>query len=259
MDNQLLETKVRGSGQAVVILHGLFGSADNLARVALELEKDYQVFSMDLRNHGSSFHSVEMNYMLMVEDVKRTIEHYGLESVSMFGHSMGGKVAMAFALAFPERVTKLIVADIAPVTYPEHHHAIFKALNSVPLNQVKNRREADDYLKVYVDEVGVRQFLLKSLALSKDKDASWKFNLTAIQKNYSKIIEGQSATKAYLGKVLFIAGGLSDYIKAEHKADILALFPNAKLKVIPETGHWLHAEKPSIFIGICQRFLQEKK
>lgn len=255
---QHLSTSVNGHGPVIVLLHGLFGSSDNLARIALELEKENKVLRVDLRNHGNSFHDQEINYAVMVEDVKRCMDYHQIETANFIGHSMGGKVAMLFALTFPEKMSKLIVADIAPVTYSPHHEDIIKGLQSVPLDKIENRREAESYLKPYIKEAGVRQFLLKSLDITKDKKARWKFNLKAIIDNYGQIISAQESTKHFDGQVLFIAGGLSEYIKPEYKDKILKLFPNAILKIIPETGHWLHAEKPKVFLGICQRFLKEQ-
>tara|TARA_R110001592_G_scaffold1911_1_gene11852 strand:- start:29799 stop:30587 length:789 start_codon:yes stop_codon:yes gene_type:complete len=257
MDSELLSVSMKGEGSAVILLHGLFGSSDNLSRLAIELEKEYQVFSVDLRNHGKSFHHKEMTYPLMVEDIKKMMNVYGINSAHLIGHSMGGKVAMSFALSYPEKVKKLIVADIAPVTYSPHHQAILKALTSIPLDSIATRREADEYLARYIDEAGVRQFLLKSLMLSKKQAPVWKFNLSAIIENYDKILSGNDSSKQFNGDTLFIAGGKSDYIKAEYKQKTMALFPKAQLKIMPETSHWLHAEKPKIFISICQRFLEE--
>lgn len=258
MDSELLSVFVKGEGLPVFILHGLFGSSDNLARIAIELEKTYQVYRVDLRNHGNSFHHPEMTYSLMLEDIKKLMLHFNIESASFIGHSMGGKVAMAFALNYPKMVQKLIIADIAPVTYPAHHQTILTALKSVPLERVSNRREAEEFLAKYIEESGVRQFLLKSLDFSNKHVAAWKFNLSAILKNYDNIVSGNDVTQVFEGETLFIAGGNSDYIKPEYKQETMALFPNAQLKIIPETSHWLHAEKPKIFIGICQRFLEQK-
>tara|TARA_R110001592_G_C13159388_1_gene748792 strand:- start:1758 stop:2534 length:777 start_codon:yes stop_codon:yes gene_type:complete len=258
MGSELLSVSIKGEGEAVIILHGLFGSSDNLSRVAIELEKEYQVFRVDLRNHGNSFHHKDMNYILMVEDVKKYMDAYGIDTAYFIGHSMGGKVAMSFALNYPEKVQKLIVADIAPVTYPPHHKEILEGLSSIPLNSISNRREADEYLAKHIEESGVRQFLLKSLDFSNKQIPVWKFNLSAILENYDQILVGITSTQQFKGDTLFIAGGKSDYIKPDYKLKTMALFPKAKLKIIPETSHWLHAEKPRVFISICQRFLEEK-
>lgn len=257
MSEQLLATSVRGEGQAVILLHGLFGSSDNLGRVAAELEKEYQVWQIDLRNHGSSFHNDEMNYPLMVEDLNRTMMAHNIERAHFIGHSMGGKVAMQFALTYPEKVTTLIVADIAPVRYPAHHQAIIKGLKSLDLMKVTNRKMADVMLAEFIDVPGVRQFLIKSLDLSDKGHSKWKFNLKAILEHYHEILDACYSDKPFYGKTLFIAGGLSEYIKPEYRSETLALFPNTELKIIPDTSHWLHAEKPGVFIGICKRCLNE--
>ena len=258
MNPQILFSSVKGEGAAVIILHGLFGSSDNLSRVATELEKDYRVYRIDLRNHGASFHHNDMSYEIMVSDLKVCMDALNIDKAHIIGHSMGGKVAMGFSLQHPQKVQKLIVADIAPVTYPPHHTQILKALKSMPLEQINTRKMADEHLARFINEPGVRQFLLKSLELNKTALTKWKFNLAAILENYNKILSGIESSKPFLGETLFIAGGLSDYIKPEYKQNTMALFPNAQLKIIPDTSHWLHAEKPKIFIGICQRFLEEK-
>ena len=258
MTSELLSTSIKGEGSPIIILHGLFGSADNLARVSTELEKNFQVIRVDLRNHGNSFHHTNMSYPIMVADIKRVMAHYNIERAHFIGHSMGGKVAMEFALSYPEQVIKLIVADIAPVKYPPHHQKILEGLTSIPLSLISNRKQADEYLANYIYEPGVRQFLLKSLNISPNQKTSWKFNLSAILKNYESILNGDDTSRVFEGKTLFVAGGNSDYIKPEYKTKTMKLFPKALLKIIPETSHWLHAEKPKVFISICQRFLEEK-
>jgi esterase len=250
-----LAAKVKGQGDALIILHGLFGSSDNLGRIANELAKSYQVHSLDLRNHGDSFHTKEMSYDLMAADVIRYMDEQSLDCVSMLGHSMGGKVVMKIALIHSDRVNKLIVADIAPVTYIAHHHDIFKGLLAVDFEQDKTRSAVDKRLAIYIDTIGVRQFLMKNLMQLENGKFAWKMNLLAIDKNYSKILKGLSSNEPYLGNVLFIGGGLSDYIKPAYKQQTLNLFPNTQMKIIPQPTHWLHAEKPRTFIGICQRFL----
>lgn len=258
MKKSLLKVSVKGSGEPLILLHGLFGSADNLRRVALTLEDDYQVWRVDLRNHGESFHSDQMDYIRMVDDLYTLMQANNIQQAHLLGHSMGGKAAMQFALNFPEKVHSLLVADIAPVQYQAHHHAILQGLTSVNLHAVQNRKMADQQLASYIKESSVRQFLLKSLDLSDKSQAKWKFNLAAIIENYTNILDGCYSEQPFTGRTLFIAGGNSDYIKPEYRAQTMMLFPNAQLKIIPDASHWLHAEKPEIFIGICQRFLNDK-
>lgn len=254
--NTDLYVRVRGEGQPLLLLHGLFGSSDNLGSIATALAKRYQTHAIDLRNHGKSFHNSAMTYELMASDVLAYMDEQGFDQVIVLGHSMGGKVAMTLTLAYPDRVRALLVADIAPVRYLPHHREIFKALFDLYETPVSSRKQADQCLSRYIEEVGIRQFLLKNLLPLPGGGFSLKINLPAIFANYEHIMAGQKSDQAFTRAVLFIAGESSDYIKAEHKEEIIGLFPNASMRVIPGASHWLHAEKPEIFISICERFLK---
>lgn len=250
-----LYSRIRGEGDPLILLHGLFGDADNLAKLANSLSDVTQVHCLDVRNHGRSPHCSSMCYDEMAQDVLHYLDNNQIQSCSILGHSMGGKIAMQTALSAPERINKLVVADIAPVNYSPHHDEIFKGLKSVLAESPSSRKEADVILAQHIDEPNIRQFLLKSLYRDNNGKYDWRFNLDVIIQEYDTILSGQSAQHAFSKDVLFIAGGDSDYVQSAHKAQILSLFPNVRLKVIPGTGHWLHAEKPEVFNALVRRFL----
>lgn len=247
--------RISGEGDPVVLLHGLFGSHDNLNGVSHCLARRWQVHALDLRNHGRSPHTNSMSYPEMADDVLAYLDEQGLEEAAVMGHSMGGKTAMELALRHPERVSRLIAADIAPVAYSRHHDAILEGLRALDPDTLESRAQADRLLAAYVDEVPVRQFLLKNLVRKGPDHFSWRMNLDAIERCYDRIAGGQQAQSAYTGPVLFIKGGASDYILPRHRETVAALFPKALLRVIPGAGHWLHAEKTDVFCGLCERFL----
>lgn len=249
-----LYTQISGKGDPVVLLHGLFGSYENLGVIARALSEQYLVINVDVRNHGRSAHAADMDYVSMAEDLAATLQHLGYPEVSLLGHSMGGKIAMTFAMHYPERVHKLIVADIAPVGYQARHHKILDGLTSLNLATLPNRTAADQHLATYVSEPGVRQFLLKSL-VKEEQGFRWRFNLDAIISNYEKIIGPLPDVASFNGPVLFIKGSESDYILPGHQSAILQRFPAAKVKIINGTGHWLHAEKPAAFSKLVRDFL----
>ncbi|MGL5179553.1 MAG: alpha/beta fold hydrolase, partial [Aeromonas veronii] len=116
--NSILNFKEQGQGPAVILIHGLFGSLDNLGLLARALSEQYRVISVDLRNHGASFHSSEMSYPAQAADILTLMDRLNIAEATLIGHSMGGKVGMQVAKLAPERVTKLLVADMAPVAYP---------------------------------------------------------------------------------------------------------------------------------------------
>lgn len=243
-----------GEGKPLVILHGLFGSADNWFSIARELDKEFTMYLVDQRNHGDSPHSSAWNYDLMVEDLKELLDDEGLDKAFLMGHSMGGKTVMNFALKYPERVEKLIVADIAPRYYPVHHESILEGLNSLDLKAINSRKEADDALAKYISEPGIRQFLLKSLGRDAEGFA-WKINLPVITRNIEIVGEALPEGESYDGPTLFLAGANSHYIQQKDLPEILEFFPNYELEFVKNAGHWLHAEQPHAVVEEIRRFL----
>lgn len=241
----------------LVILHGLFGSLDNWAGQSNVLADHYQVWALDLRNHGRSDWDSETSYRAMSDDLLQFIDDKGFAKILLLGHSMGGKVAMQFALDYPQRVEKLIVVDIAPVLYPPHHNDVFNGLNSVNLSILGSRRDADLQLASFIPTSSVRQFLLKNLYRNGDEFA-WRMNLKALESGYEKIAAAPKPLRAdtfYSGPTLFIKGELSDYIQPIHREAISGLFPNAEARIMQGVGHWPHAEKPKAFNTLITRFL----
>lgn len=253
--NPYLNFKDQGQGAPVVLIHGLFGSLDNLGLLARPLSELFRVISIDLRNHGASFHSDEMTYPQQAADVLALLDHLDLAQVAIVGHSMGGKVAMQVAKQAPTRVNKLVVADIAPVAYPHARHKnVFAGLNATLANPPQSRGEAEAMLARHIEIPGVRQFLLKSFA-KKDAGWGWRFNVPALEHNYANIMGWPDSETRFEGPTLFIKGGDSDYVLPEYTDTVTAQFPAAKARVIAGTGHWLHAEKPVLFNKLVVDFL----
>ena len=243
-------------GEPLLVMHGLFGSLGNWSWHCRQLSKDFAVYGLDLRNHGASPHSDEMDYSHMAQDVLEFMDDHGIARAHLLGHSMGGKVAMQVALSAPERVDHLVVADIAPVTYRGEHDDIFAGLLAIPLDSLTNRAEADRILLPYEPDELVRQFLLTNLVKNPEGGFQWRINLPILQSNYERLREKPPAEGPFEGPTLFIKGALSNYITEKHRDEILARFPNARTKLIMHTGHWLHAEKPQTFHRIVLQFLK---
>jgi pimeloyl-ACP methyl ester carboxylesterase len=250
-----LNFKKIGSGPPLVILHGLFGSADNWYSISRELDKEFTMYLVDQRNHGDSPHSDEWNYEVMAADLLELLDEEGLDKVFLMGHSMGGKVAMTFAVNNPERVARLIVADISPRYYPVHHEVILDGLQAINLTEIQSRKEADDALAVHIPDFGTRQFLLKSLGRNAD-GFYWKINLPVIVANIEEVGKALEDDVVYEGETLFLAGAKSNYIQEKDMESILEHFPNYQLKIIPNAGHWLHAEQPKAVVEEIRSFLR---
>lgn len=236
-------------------MHGLFGNGGNLGALARALADDYTVYSLDLPNHGRSDWVSGATLASMAQAIIDWMHEHGLDSAAVVGHSLGGKVGMELALSAPQRVTALVVADIAPVEYPPHHDAVFAALDAVHAAGVTSRAAAADLMAQFLEEEGVIQFLLMSLKRDDDGRYSWRFNLEGLKRDYGAVRAAPDPERPYAGPVLFIKGGDSDYILPAHRDAVLSLFPAAELKVMPGCGHWLHAQQPALFNSIVQRFL----
>jgi esterase len=250
-----LHFKQLGHGEPLILLHGLFGSADNWFGIAPKLAEKFHVFIPDLRNHGSSPHHGVMDYPLMAADVEKFFAKHGLVRANVIGHSMGGKVAMQFALDFPARVKKLVVVDMAPRAYKRAHDYIFDALLALELKRFESRGEIEEALAPQIPSLNLRRFLLKNLGRDEAGGFVWKMNLQSIADNYSRLGEVLGERAPFSGPTLFIRGGKSNYITASDEAEIRQRFPAAKIETIPAAGHWVHADAPAEFLRLVLDFL----
>ncbi len=250
----LLNYKLEGEGHTVVLIHGLFGSLDNLGLLARDLKNDHQVLSIDLRNHGQSFHSDEHNYALMAADVDQLLTHLNIQQATIIGHSMGGKVAMKLADIAADKVAQLVILDMAPVAYTERRHEnVIAGLEAVLEQKPSSRSEAMVILAKHVEIDGVRQFLGKSM-MNQDSVMVWRFNVAALKANYAYIMGWEPIARCDT-PTLFIKGGDSNYLTVEHQPQVQAQFSQAKAHVIANTGHWLHAEKPTEVLRAIRKFI----
>lgn len=250
-------SKASESSPWLLLIHGLFGSADNLAVVKRHFEKSHNIVSIDLPDHGLSPWNDSFSFDDTVDSIIALLNSEKIKTTAVLGHSLGGKIAMLLALKYPDRVSHLIVADIAPAQYEHRHQAVFDGLKNVPLNKIQGRNDAQSYLSQYIKEPGVRQFLLKSLYKTDSGEWQWRFNLDGLIKSYPHIIDWPQSNLKYDGITCFIKGGKSDYINASHRSAITKYFPNAKAHIIEGTGHWLHAEKPDAFNSVVARVLEK--
>lgn len=253
----ILHSQILGSGSPFVILHGFLGMSDNWKTLGLRWsEAGYEVHLLDQRNHGRSFHSDEFSYELMADDLKRYCEEHNLEKVILLGHSMGGKVAMQFAVTNPSMVSKLIIADIGPKAYPPHHQDILKALSSVDFSIIKSRGDAEDILSEYIKDKATRLFLLKNLYRDSKKQFALRINLPVLSKKIEEVGVALSEDGIFKGDTLFLGGEKSGYIEPMDEPLIKRHFPKAVVKMITDAGHWLHADNPDEFYDTCMLFLK---
>ncbi|EPX85431.1 alpha/beta fold hydrolase [Salipiger mucosus] len=250
----MLNTILHGSPTdqpPLLIAHGLYGSARNWGVIAKRLSDTRQVIAVDMRNHGESAWTETHTYPEMAEDLAEVIAEHGGRA-DVLGHSMGGKAAMCLALAHPDKVSRLVVADIAPVAYTHSQMQFIEAMRAVDLSKVEKRSDANDQLADTVEMPALRSFFTQSLDL---REKRWVLNLDVLAESMDKIMGFPEVSGQFDGETLFLSGAESDYVQPEHRERIRALFPEARFAKLPGAGHWLHAEKPRDFEAAVRAFL----
>lgn len=242
-----------GEGPPLLILHGLFGSSDNWQTQAKAFAEDHTVYLVDQRNHGHSPHSSEFSYPLMAEDLYELLAEEGLRDVNLIGHSMGGKTILWFAQQYGFLVHKMIVADMGIKAYPPHHDLVFAGLFEVDVERCESRKQAEERISKHIQDTSTIQFLLKNLYWKEPGKLAWRFNLPVLFEKREETMKGLSDITIN-NEVLFLRGGMSNYVKDEDFASIQKLVPHATFETIDHAGHWLHAENPVEFVAHCKKY-----
>lgn len=246
-----------GDGPALVVLHGFLGASGNWHSLSSNVfGEHFATFAVDQRNHGRSPHTEHIDYERMADDLRDFLDARDLTRAHVLGHSMGGKVAMQFALRYPERVDRLVIVDIAPEANAPRHRQILDALRAVDPGAAASRKEVDQQLARHLSSAPVRQFLLKNLAFdSSTRRYSWEMNLDVLEADYDRLNEAIWADAPFDGPTLFVRGERSDYITSGNESGILQLFPRARIESISDAGHWVHADAPEAFGKVVLDFL----
>jgi esterase len=253
----MLYSRIEGEGKPLLIIHGFLGTSDNWKTLGGQfVENGFQVHALDMRNHGRSFHSDVFDYAAMVQDVYDYCEEHNLQQVDMVGHSMGGKIAMFFATQHPEKVNKLVIADIGPQYYRPHHQDILAGLNAIDFSVKPSRADVEGILEKHVPDFGTRQFLMKNLYWKESGQLTFRFNLDVFNEKIDNIGQALPERAKFDKPTLFLRGDKSNYIEDEDFDLIRSHFPKAEIKGIKNSGHWLHAENPKDFMAETIAYLK---
>ena len=252
--NNTLHAASSGEGADVVLLHGLFGQGSNVRGVARALQSDFTTHCVDLPDHGRSMWLERASLDAYAECVVTWMDAQGIDRAHILGHSLGGKVAMQLALSRPDRVDKLVVADVAPVAYQGNHDVIVAALEAVAAEGCASRAQAEVILNEAIADPGVVGYLLMGLARVGEHFA-WRFHLKGLKAGYARLREPPTGAERYMGPALFLRGADSGYIQPQHESEIAQRFPSSTLITLEEAGHWLHVDQPEAFNAAVSAFL----
>ena len=230
----------------IIFLHGLLASAQNWQVVSKRLSNEYHTFCLDLPNHGHSMHSEASDYEFMLDELVKFIELKKIEKFHLVGHSLGGKLAMLYALKFPEKIEGLVIEDIAPKAYPMKYLPLMQVMDNLKLSQYTKRLEIDRVLEEHIPDKAVRLFLLTNLE-KKGERYEWRVNLKSLIANAENLMSFPINQSEYEKPTLFLCGSESDYVPKKDKTIIMKYFPDCEIYYIEGASHWLHAEKPDVF------------
>ena len=254
-----LHFEVSGNGEPLVILHGLLGSLTNWQTVGKGLSSRFGVYRLDLRNHGQSPHSDIHTYGAMAGDLVEFFHDHRIETAHLLGHSMGGKVAMTFALSHPTKAKSLIVIDISPKAYHSHHIDLLEALSSLRLQDITSRKMAEAQLATLIPDARTRRFLLTNLKQETTGRFRWRLNIKTLKDSYTEVTKGLHTDKIFPGTTLFVRGGKSNSIESADLPLIKRVFPAAKIVTVPSAGHWVHIDSPNELLQTIVGFLDAQR
>ncbi len=250
----ILHFKENGNGEPILVLHGLFGMLDNWQAISKELAQEFRVISVDLRNHGRSFHHPEIDYPIMAKDLAILLDHLSIEKIHIIGHSMGGKVAIQFAADYTERIISLSVIDIAPISYERGHDDIFSAVLSIDINRMATRQDVQHVLSEKIPNKTVVQFLMKGLSRT-ESGFEWRTNFNALYSHYDQLKDRPEVLGTISCPTMLVVGRKSPYVSEEGISVAKQLFVNLKVTYL-DTGHWVHAERPKELLDIFKTFIR---
>lgn len=265
LNHKAFETEAAGHPIPIVVVHGLFGSAGNWQSIARKLARRAPTYSVDLRNHGESPHDPDVSFAAMSDDLIGFIQSHcvqpdGQARAHLIGHSMGGKVVMHTALTQGAMVASMVAADIAPVAYQRGFRRFMTAMQQMPMDRMRSRRDADHWLADHIDDAGVRAFLLHNLRRDASDRFEWRIGLDHLAHGLETIagFPDELLSRQYAGPALFLSGDQSTYVRDEHLPLIRSLFPAARHQVIADAGHWLHAEQPAAVLAALLHFYEDR-
>lgn len=247
-----------GDGPPFIFMHGLLGSCDNWYSLGERFQDKYTIYLPDMRNHGQSPYSDTHDYPSIVADLHEFIHDHNLNEVILFGHSMGGKAVMRYAIDYPERVSRIIIADIAPKIYKSKNRYLLEMLSKIDLSTIKNDEDADKLLHNKVKNLLVRQVILKNLIKKDDLYYKWKINLDSLYKNLVSIRGSFSPDEKFYKPTLFLDAERSNYILPSDHELIKSIFNDVQIVCIPKADHWLYADNSDFVYEVIEKFISGK-
>ena len=256
-----------GSHNKPVLLffHGFMGSSVEWKPLALKLSNQYYCIIVDLPGHGQSIcfeHQEDYSIDHMNQMLCNLLDVLSVNRASLVGYSMGGRLALAFMKAFPERVDQLIIESASIGIYDETERQNRRMIDETLAHQIENT-ELDAFLNTWYS-----QPLFKSLVSNKVLFKQiLKIRIMNDRGELAKALRGMGVSQHgcfrdalnHFPRPLLWVTGLADNKYSQLYKSYVDQFDCSTLELMPNAGHNTHLEYPNEFLNVLKGFLSTKR
>jgi pimeloyl-ACP methyl ester carboxylesterase len=247
----------------VILLHGITGHARTWDTLAEALAPQWRVLALDQRGHGDSDSAPDGDYTTgaMADDLAAFADALGYRRFTLLGLSMGGRVAMDFAGAHPDRVERLVIVDIAPEIHPPGMARIRTMIANAPETIESEEWAVETAMAANPRaDVGELRHRVKH-ALKRTPDGA----LTGRDARDVREMMRRGTRRDPLElwerlthitcPTLLVRGAESDVLSPELAQRVVAALPDGRLVEVAAAGHTVPGDRPAEFVDVVRRFL----
>jgi len=252
-----LRFRDEGAGPAVVLIHGWTLDLDAWEPQAAALAGSYRVVRYDRRGFGLS--GGMPGRAADLEDLGGLLDHLRLEAATLVAHSQGARVALAFALRHPERVTALVLdgppdetGDAAAAGDADFSIAEYRRLaQEQGVDAFRRAWLSHPLMRLHMDDAAARDLALRMLERYPARDLSGPAEVTPPP-------VGASALARLLRPVLVVNGELDTPIRRRAGESLARALPLGERVVVPGAGHLPNLDAPRAYNDALQAFLERQ-